>query len=127
MIKDTGSGKARREKLGVKPGQTVAVVGNVDSGSDVKDLGASIVRALTADWIFLAVDNLKDLKKIHDVRRKMSDEASIWAVWPKGSNDIKEDHIRQTALTTDLVDVKVMSWSDTHSGLKLVVRKERRR
>lgn len=57
-------------------------------------------------------------------------DGMIWAAWPKKSSgmqtDLTEDAIRNLALQTPFVDVKVCSIDDTWSGLKLVVRKKLR-
>ena len=54
----------------------------------------------------------------------------IWVSWPKRTSkvptDITEDVIRAVALPLHLVDVKVCAVDETWSGLKLVIRKERR-
>jgi hypothetical protein len=54
----------------------------------------------------------------------------IWAAWPKRSSgietDLTENAIRDLALQTPFVDVKVCAIDDIWSGLKLVVRKELR-
>jgi hypothetical protein len=54
----------------------------------------------------------------------------IWVSWPKKASgvetDITEDVIRQVALPMGLVDVKVCAVDDTWSGLKLMIRKDRR-
>ena len=55
----------------------------------------------------------------------------IWVSWPKKASkaptDIDEDGIREVILPdTDLVDVKVCAVDATWSGLKLVIRRERR-
>jgi hypothetical protein len=53
-----------------------------------------------------------------------------WIAWPKRSSgvetDMTEDVVRDVALPTGLVDVKVCAIDETWSGLKLVVRKELR-
>jgi hypothetical protein len=50
--------------------------------------------------------------------------------WPKKAarvpTDITEDVIREVALPTGLVDVKVCAVDETWSGLKLMIRKENR-
>jgi hypothetical protein len=50
--------------------------------------------------------------------------------WPKKASkvatDVTEDGIRTEALKLDLVDIKVAAVDQTWSGLKLVMRKERR-
>ena len=54
----------------------------------------------------------------------------LWVSWPKKAShvptDITEDAIREIALPTGLVDVKVCAVDAVWSGLKLVIRKERR-
>jgi hypothetical protein len=54
----------------------------------------------------------------------------LWVSWPKKASgvptDISEDVIREVALPTGLVDVKVCAVDETWSGLKLVIRKENR-
>ena len=54
----------------------------------------------------------------------------IWVSWPKKASNIKtdftEDVIREVCLPFDLVDIKVCALDETWSGLKLVIRKEKR-
>jgi hypothetical protein len=111
----------------VKAGQTVTLVGEHEASvrADVSALGARIVdgaAARDADWHFVAMDGAADLVRLDAVRADMKDTSGIWAVWPKGRKEFREDDIRNHALSIKLVDVKVMAWSATHSGLKLVVR-----
>ena len=54
----------------------------------------------------------------------------IWVSWPKKAakvaTDVTEDRVRDAALKLDLVDVKVAAVDEVWSGLKLVIRRERR-
>jgi hypothetical protein len=54
----------------------------------------------------------------------------IWISWPKKAakvaTDVTEDVIREVCLPLDLVDVKVCAVDEIWSGLKLVIRKEKR-
>ena len=54
----------------------------------------------------------------------------LWVSWPKKApgvaTDITEDVIREVALPVGLVDVKVCAVDATWSGLKLMIRRERR-
>ena len=54
----------------------------------------------------------------------------LWVSWPKKASgvrtDITEDVIRDVALPTGLVDVKVCAIDATWSGLKLMIRRDRR-
>jgi hypothetical protein len=63
-------------------------------------------------------------------RSAMKNDGALWVSWYKKSakipTDVTEDAIRDRALRTDLVDVKVCAVSDEWSGLKLVVRRNLR-
>jgi hypothetical protein len=57
-------------------------------------------------------------------------DGMIWVSWPKKAakvpTDVTEDVVRAEALKLDLVDVKVAAVDAVWSGLKLVIRKDRR-
>lgn len=57
-------------------------------------------------------------------------DGMIWVSWPKRAakvaTDVTEDVVRAEALRLDLVDVKVAAVDAVWSGLKLVIRKDRR-
>jgi hypothetical protein len=57
-------------------------------------------------------------------------DGMIWVAWPNKASgmqtDLTENAIRDTALKTVFVDVKICAIDETWSGLKMVVRKEHR-
>ena len=57
-------------------------------------------------------------------------DGMVWVSWPKKASkvptDVTEDVIRSEALKRDLVDVKVAAVNEIWSGLKFVIRKDRR-
>ena len=57
-------------------------------------------------------------------------DGTIWVSWPKKAakvdTDVTEDRVREAALRIDLVDIKVAAVDVVWSGLKLMIRKERR-
>jgi len=61
---------------------------------------------------------------------RIAPDGMLWIAWPKKASgvvtDLTEDVIRNFALKTEFVDVKVCAIDDTWSGLKLVIRKEHR-
>lgn len=73
-----------------------------------------------------------DMKaKLAILRPLLAPGGFIWVSWPKKASkvptDITEDGIREVILpATDLVDVKVCAVDSVWSGLKLMVRRERR-
>jgi hypothetical protein len=69
--------------------------------------------------------------KLAALRPLLAPAGFIWVSWPKKASkvptDITEDAIREVILPdTDLVDVKVCAVDAIWSGLKLMIRKERR-
>ena len=58
------------------------------------------------------------------------DEGTVWVAWPKRSSgvatDLTEQTFRDLLLPSGWVDVKVCAIDDTWSGLKFVLRRERR-
>jgi len=62
--------------------------------------------------------------------KRMADDSVVWVSWPKRSSgvdsEITDAVIRELALPLGLVDVKVCAVDEVWSGLKLVIRKERR-
>lgn len=69
--------------------------------------------------------------KLRALRPLLAPSGFIWVSWPKKASkvatDITEDGIREVILPdTDLVDVKVCAVDAIWSGLKLMVRRERR-
>ncbi len=69
--------------------------------------------------------------KLRALRPLLAPSGFIWVSWPKKAakvpTDITEDGIREVILPdTDLVDVKVCAVDAVWSGLKLMVRRERR-
>lgn len=123
--------KSLIDKLGVKPEQKVSVA-HVADEEFAKQLEArtqnisngKIVKE--SDWIFFGIDDAQALKRLAALRTAMKKDGALWAIWPKGQAHIKEDMIRAAALAADLVDVKVVSFSATHSGLKFVIPKAKR-
>jgi Protein of unknown function (DUF3052) len=124
---DTPSTKPLVDKLGVKEGQRVAVVG-LDDPAFVEQLlerGADVRvgrRRTGADLMVVGVERRQDLPRLRTHRQFIARDGAIWVVWPKGSRDVNENDVRDAALEAGLVDVKVVSFSPTHSGLKLVFR-----
>ena len=122
---------SRLDKLGVKPGQRVCVVG-LDDPAFLRELtlrGAIATSNRTvegADMVFLHCPTRADLRRLPAVARAMDAAGAIWVLWPKGIKEIGEQDIRDVMDGPGLVDVKVVSFSAVLSGLKLMIRRERR-
>jgi hypothetical protein len=127
------SGTPLPQKLGVKPGHRMMLLGAPD-GFEADVLGAlpertRVVRALRgqADVIVSFHRERADLaRRMPALRRAMVPAAGLWIAWPKRASkvatDITENVVRSLALANVLVDNKVAALDDTWSGLRLVIR-----
>jgi hypothetical protein len=118
--------QGRLDKLGVKPGSRVAVIG-VGDEAFLKELRertpeVSVGRARRgSDLVFLALEKISGLVRLRPLRGTIQEAGAVWVLWPKGRKSLREDDVRAAARSAGLVDVKVVSFSETLSGLKLVV------
>jgi hypothetical protein len=131
------SGTPLAKKLGIKESSSLVLLGAPDGFDDVLDetLPADVTvrkrASATADVVMSFHTKRADLTKRLPVLSKVVDpDGGIWIVWPKKASgvptDITEDTIREVALPTGLVDVKVCAVDETWSGLRLCWRKDLR-
>ena len=130
------SGTPLPQKLGIKPRTTVIVI---NEPPNYRKLLGKLDRvtfsnriSTTSDFVHLFSTNRNELeKKLSILRDKISDNGTIWVSWPKKSanipTDITEDVVREIALPLGLVDIKVCAVDETWSGLKLMIRREKRK
>jgi hypothetical protein len=131
------SGTPLAKKLGIKPGtKLLALNAPKDYCALLAPLPEDVAIALKpnklgSDVVHLFVTTLAEFERdLPKARAAMTVDGALWVSWYKKSakipTDVTEDLIRNRALKTDLVDVKVCAVSDVWSGLKLVVRKHLR-
>ena len=127
------SGTPLPKKLGIKPGQRVALLGAPD-GFERETLGelpdgVRVGRQLRgpADVIVSFHTERADLgRRMPRLRAAMEPAAGLWIAWPKRAakvaTDLTEDVVRELALANALVDNKVAALDEKWSGLRLVIR-----
>jgi hypothetical protein len=123
--KDVRYPRSRIDKLGVKPGFRVTVMGVNDPAFlvELEGRGADVSSRTRAgsDIIFVAMTSRDDLPRLDALRRSIKPEGAVWVIWPKGRKEFREDDVRAYGPRAELVDVKVMAFSETLSGLKMVI------
>jgi hypothetical protein len=130
------SGTPLARKLSLKSGQRVWWEGMPDTvlaEIDAAGLSLSLLPApeppIDAAHVF-ATSRAALEEAVHRLRPLLAPAGFLWISWPKKAakapTDITEDVIRDVALPTGLVDVKVCAVDAIWSGLKLVIRKELR-
>jgi hypothetical protein len=131
------SGTPLAQKLGIKAGQNVVMIGaptgyqkllsplpeKVSFSTEIKN---------DATFVHLFVSDRKTMEReLKRLRKLIADNGILWVSWPKKSSgvktDITEDVIREVCLPLGFVDIKVCAVDETWSGLKLMIRRENRR
>ncbi|HXS49902.1 MAG TPA: hypothetical protein VN713_07225 [Sphingomicrobium sp.] len=130
------SGTPLAKKLSLKDGMRVSWDGMPASVRDEIGAGRAKLDLLETpeppiDAAHIFVTERVDLEaKLEQLLPLLSPSGFIWVSWPKKASkvptDITEDTIRSACLPMGLVDVKVCAVDETWSGLKLMIRKEKR-
>jgi hypothetical protein len=123
--------KSRMEKLGVKTGARVTVIGEMDAEfeTELEEVSPDFARGAIArdtEWIFLAADTPRDLAKATNIAKVMKGSMALWIVYPKGLKELTENDVLATGRKTGLKDVKVVGFSSTHTALKFVIPLDKR-
>ena len=122
------------DKLGVRFGARVIVVG-IDDPAFLGELStrASVGAAAAsgagagADLVFLAADDTAALGRLPALREAIYPGGAIWVVSRKGrAATLRDVEVMAAAREAGLVDNKVVSFSATHTALRLVVPRAQR-
>jgi len=129
------------DKLGIKPGQTVAVIDgdndlfrklSLEAPQDVtlqkRILGSKVDMILVCLW---EPTNYRHL--FQRLQNAITNDGSIWAVIPKNPAvlakgiDVFRDDLVEEVSKTDLVDNKTLSITEEEYGIRFVIRRDQRR
>ncbi|MGH7711084.1 MAG: DUF3052 family protein [Gemmatimonadaceae bacterium] len=115
------------DKLGVKAGMRVAVVG-VDDADFLLQLAtrtadvAKRVPGHAVDMVFFGVEDAALLVRLAALKRTLKSDGAIWVVHRKGKDaTIKDTDVFAAAKRVGLVDNKVVAFSATHTAERLVI------
>jgi hypothetical protein len=114
------------DKLGVKPGQKIRILG-VNDGAFVHDIQpfnpefAERKPAADIDLIFFNAEQKKDLARLAQLRKSITKNGGIWVIYPKGRQDIRELDVITAGKASGLTDNKVCGFSSTHTALRFVI------
>ena len=114
------------DKLGVKPGQKILILG-VTQGAfihDIQPFGPEFAErkpAADLDLIFFAAEQKKDLARLAPLRKSILKNGAIWVVYPKARQEIREADVIAAGKSAGLTDNKVCAFSATHTALRFVI------
>ena len=115
---------SRLDKLGVKPGARVSLVGEFEEDFH-RELAAqkAVASGSTgrAALVFFAAATAGHLKRLAKISAEMQPDAALWVVYPKGVTAVREIEVLNAGRQAGLKDIKVARFSQTHTALKFVV------
>jgi hypothetical protein len=114
------------DKLGVKAGMRIAVLGvqddDFESQLEARDVSRIEGEERDLDIVFYEADVVDDLVRLLALRGAIKPAGAVWVVSPKGKTArIRDVDVMAAARDAGLVDNKVASFSETHTALKLVI------
>lgn len=118
--------KTRLEKLGVKAGTSVSLMGEFEEEflrelrGQTKNIHDARLDA-SSECIFLSADSVRDLTRVAKVAKAIKGATALWVAYPKGKKEITENDVLAAGRKTGLKDVKVVGFSGTHTALKFVI------
>ena len=125
------SGTPLLKKLGIKEGSRVLLINAPRQlPEELRDYGDSKAKPPLDFVLLFATSQAEYQADFARAAKLIVPDGMVWIAWPKKASGIKtdltENGIRDHALKTKFVDVKVCAIDETWSGLKLGVRKELR-
>jgi hypothetical protein len=124
------------DKLGVRPGMRIAVVGSLHDDAGEPGEAARFLDELRertrdisngrpkpdTDLVFLAADSSDELAALASIRPTMRPTGAVWVVSRKGkAATLRDIDVMASARDHGLVDNKVVSFSPTRTALRLVI------
>lgn len=117
------------DKLGIRPGMRVALVGVEDDGGGFPGLVAERTSDVTEGWplpdtdvVLFGADSTAQLDALTRLAERIRPNGAIWIVSRKGKGaTLRDVEVIAAAKASGLIDNKVASFSDTHTALRLVI------
>jgi len=119
------------EKLGIKPGLKISAIHMPGDATmqDARKTAAEFAEdkpLRDSDAIFFSATTEAELKSIKKLLPSLASNGALWIVYPKGRKEINELQVLNAGRAAGLYDIKVVSYSATHTALKFVRPKDKR-
>ncbi|HWY48776.1 MAG TPA: hypothetical protein VNX70_15415 [Bryobacteraceae bacterium] len=110
---------SRLDKLGVKPGTKVYLIGRHDDDfrRELTERGA-VLSSKKPDLVFLSIKEKDQLVELAYLL-----ESPVWIIYPKGIQTITQGDVITAGRAAGFVDIKVCGFSATHTALKFKPRR----
>jgi hypothetical protein len=126
------STKPLLDKMGVRPGMRVALL-DIDDET-IRPLLRERTSDITDGWpepdtnvVLLGADSTEALAPLGQLATRIRPNGGIWVISRKGRTaTLRDFEVTEAARASGLVDNKVVSFSPTHTALRLVIPLARR-
>jgi hypothetical protein len=123
--------KSVLDKLGIRAGQTIALVAVADAALKDSLLERDVIvrdgePGPSCDVIFLGAENLAALRTLPALIAHLAPAGALWVLRPKGHRHVTERAVMAAGRDAGLVDTKVVRYSDTHTAEKFVIPRAKR-
>lgn len=119
------------DKLGLKPGQRMVILGldDADLMSQAEARGVQVGKRLSSDLdhLFFAISSEKDLNRLRALSGHLKPDGALWVLRPKGTGGVSELATRAAGQAAGLVDVKIVAFSGVYTAEKFVIPVARRK
>jgi len=125
--RDLGSARPLLDKLGVKPGLRVSLLGVGEDWfrellaqrtDDVHD-----VPAAGSDLVFFMAERPADLERLKALREVIKEDGAVWVLRRKGAGrSLSDVDVIDASAAAGLVDNKIAAFSEELAAMRLVVR-----
>jgi hypothetical protein len=120
------------DKLGVRPGMRVAIVGDLDADPEAATIREALADrtsdvaeqsvAPQTDLVILVADSIEELGVLDDLRGHIRPAGAIWVVFRKGTvRTLRDVEVIAAAREHGLVDNKVVAFSRERTAFRLVI------
>jgi hypothetical protein len=120
------------DKLGIRPGMRVAIVGNLDDDPEAPAFRAMLADRTSdvtdgrprpdTDVILLLADTIAELAALPALRPRIRPNGAIWVISRKGrAATLRDIEVMAAGREHDLIDNKVVAFSTARTALRLVI------
>jgi len=120
------------DKLGIRPGMRVAIVGDLDADDEAAEFRAMLADRTSdvtdgppkpdTDVVLLLADSTAELAALPKLRRRLRPNGAIWVVSRKGrTSTLRDVEVMAAAREHDLIDNKVVAFSPARTSIRLVI------
>ena len=115
------------DKLGIRPGMRVALIDIEDETirPSIRDRTSDITEGWPepdTDVVLLGADSTDALEPLEALRGRIRSNGAIWVVSRKGkAATLRDVDVMDAGRAAGLIDNKVVSFSATHTSLRLVI------